>query len=150
MTTVETAIKIHAPIEKIFDTMVNPEDIPKFAPIHVISNIKGEPGEKGSSADYEYHLLGLRLKQTVTVLEVRKPNEIVYEMAGGFPGKWTYTLEQQEDGTEVRTRVHYSVRGGIIGKIANWLIVNRMNQRNLELGQVGLKDFCESSIRQTG
>lgn len=57
----------------------------------------------------------------MTVLEVQEPNEIVYEMAGGFPGKWIYNLEQQANGTAVRTKVQYFVCGGIIGKVADWL-----------------------------
>ncbi len=35
-------------------------------------------------SDYEYHFLASRFKQSITVLAVRKPNEIVYEMAGAF------------------------------------------------------------------
>jgi len=49
--------------------------------------MKGKPGEKGNSADYEYHLLGMKLKQTTTVLDVHKPHGIVYEMFGGIPGR---------------------------------------------------------------
>lgn len=144
MPSVTTSIKIHTPTEKVFDIMVDPESIPKFAPIHAVSNVKGKPGEKGNSADYEYHLLGIKLKQTMTVLDVQKPHSIVYEMSGGIPGKWAYALEPHERGTVVRTRVDYSVPAGIIGRIANWLFINRMNQNNLEVGQAGLKKFCES------
>ena len=144
MPKVETAIKIHAPIEKVFDIMIDPESIPKFAPIYAVSDMKGKPGEKGNSADYEYHILGIKLKQTMTVLDVQKPYSITYEMSGGIPGKWAYTLEPHEGGTVIWTRVDYSVPAGIIGRIANWLFINRMNQKNLEIGQVGLKNFCES------
>ena len=144
MPLVETSIKIQTPVEKVFDTMIDPESIPKFAPIHAVSNIRGIPGEIGNSADYEYHLLGIRLKQTMTVLVVHRPHSIVYEMSGGIPGKWMYVLEPHEGGTVVWTRVDYSVPAGIIGRIANWLFINRMNRKNLEIGQAGLKRFCES------
>ena len=142
----ETAIKIHVPVEMVFDAIVDPESIPRFAPIHAVSNVKGKPGEQGSSADYEYRMLGIKLKQTMTVLDVQTPHSIIYEMSGGIPGKWAYTLEPHEGGTVVRTRVDYSVRAGIIGRIANRLFIERMNQKNLESGQLGLKNFCESLI----
>lgn len=144
MPSVESAIKIQAPIEIVFDTMVDPESIPKFAPVHAVTNTKGKPGEKGHSADYEYRLLGIKLKQNMTVLEVHKPNNIIYEMSGVFPGKWAYTLEPHEGGTVVRVKVDYSVGAGIIGKIADWLYIHQTNQENLETGQLGLKKFCES------
>jgi len=144
MPSVESAIKIHSPIEIVFDTMVDPESIPKFAPVHAVTNIKGKPGETGNSADYEYHVLWIKLKQTMTVSEVHKPDSIIYEMSGAIPGKWVYTLEPHEGGTVVRVKVDYSIGAGIIGRIANWLFINRTNHKNLEIGQLGLKKFCES------
>jgi len=147
MPTVEASIVIACPIEKVFVTMVNPKDIPRFAPVQAVSNVKGDPQEKGSSADYEYRFGGMKLTQTMTVLEVQAPTEIAYEMSGGFPGRWTYNLEQGTGGTIVKTTVQYSVPGGIIGRIADWLVFRRMNQGNLDRGQLGLKRFCESSAR---
>jgi uncharacterized membrane protein len=144
MPSVESAIKINVPVEKVFDTMVDHKSIPKFAPVHRVTNIKGKPGEKGNSADYEYHLLGIKLKQTMTVLDVYKPNNIIYEMSGTFAGKWVYTLEPHEGGTVVRVKVDYSIGAGIVGRIANRLFIKQMNQQNLESGQLGLKKFCES------
>lgn len=143
MPTLETYITIRAPIEKVFDAIVGPEVISKQPPIHAVSNVKGNPGEKGSSADYTYRVLGLRFKQTMAVLEVNKPRRIVWEMSGSFVGKWVQTLESKEEGTRVDTRVDYAVRGGVIGRIADRLFLQRLNQRNLESGSAGLKAICE-------
>jgi hypothetical protein len=123
--------------------MVNPEGIPKWAPIESVSNITGSPGEIGSSADYTLQAFGIKLKQTMTVLQVDKPYSIVYEMAGGFPGKWTYTLKTEDNGMRVIAEVYYRVRGGVIGNIANKILLQRMHQKKTELFAIGLKAFCE-------
>lgn len=120
--------------------MVEPMGIPKWAPISSVSNIKGNAGEVGSSADYAISLFGAKLKQTMTVLEVDKPYKIVYEMAGGFPGKWTYTLKTED---RVHTEVYYIVRYGLIGRIANTFLIHRMHQKKTEAFATGLKAFCE-------
>ena len=144
MPIIKTSLLINAPADKIFDTMVDPEGIPKWAPIDSVSNIKGEPGEIGSSADYTLRVFGIKLQQTMTVLQVDKPYNIVYEMAGGFPGKWTYDLKAEDNGVRVSAEVYYTVRGGVIGNIANKILLQRMHQKKTELFAIGLKTFCEA------
>ena len=70
--------------------------------------------------------------------------KIVYEMAGTFPGKWTYTLETQDNGVRVNVEVYYIVRCGAIGKIANKILLQRIHRKKTELFAIGLKAFCES------
>jgi hypothetical protein len=144
MPIVKTSILINAPENKIFDAMVDPTGIPNWAPIESVSNIIGEPGEIGSSADYTLQVFGIKLKQTMTVLQVDKPYSIVYEMTGGFPGKWTYTLKTEDNSVRVIAEVYYMVRGGAIGKIVNKILLQRIHQRKTELFTTGLKAFCES------
>ncbi len=124
--------------------MVNPGDIPKFAPIAAVSNVKGNPGEQGSHGDYVYYALGMKVTHTMMVLEVDRPPRIVYEMSGGFTGTWIYALELQGNSTRVDTAVDYTARGGVIGKIADRLLLRRMNQRNLVRGVEGLKTYYEA------
>jgi hypothetical protein len=102
-----------------------------------------------SPADYalaDYRLLWFKVNvtQIMTVLEVDKPNGIVYEMSGGFPGKWTYTLKAEGNGIRLNTEVSYTVRGCVLGEIANRLFIQRMHQRKTKQFATGLKVFCES------
>ena len=151
MSTIRTNILINAPADKIFDNMVDPEGIPKWAPIAFVSNIKGNAGEVGSSADYalaNYRLLFVRVNatQTMTVLEADRPNKIVYQMSGGFPGNWTYTLKTEDNGIRVNTEVHYTISHGLIGRIANKLLFQSLHQKKTEQFARGLKAFCESEL----
>ena len=145
MPRLETYITIRAPIKKVFNALIDPEVISKWLTIHAVSGVKGNPGEKGSSADYSYRVLRLKFKQTMAVLEVNKPRRIVWEMSGSFVGKWVQTLESQQEGTRVDTKVDYIVRGGVIGRMADRLFLQRINQRNLEIGSARLKEVCEQN-----
>jgi len=144
MPIVKTSILIQAPADKIFESMVDPKGIPKWAPIDSVSNIKGNPGEIGSSAEYTMGAFGIKFRQIMTVLQVEKPESMVYEMAGAFPGKWTYTLKKEDSGTRLSAEVQYTVSGGVIGNIANKLFLQRIHQQKTELFAKGLKAFCEA------
>jgi uncharacterized protein YndB with AHSA1/START domain len=140
----ESSVTINAPIEKVWEALVDPEKQVQYAPIAGVSNIKGKPGEKGSSADFEYHLLGLKLTEHDTVVEVEKPTKVVSQAEGSIPSTFTWVLRQEGPAVKVDVHVDYSVPGGILGKIANQLLIERMNQRNLESMTHGLKIFTET------
>ena len=145
MPKVETSTTINAPIEKVFDTFVDPNLITQWSSdISEVANIKGSPWEKGSSTDISYHVLGMKFNQHMITSEIDKPHKVIYEMSGGFPGTCEFALEAQGQVIKVDIRIDYSVPGGTIGKIANQLLLERMNQNNIESMAEGLKIFCET------
>jgi len=140
----EASVTINAPIEKVFDAIADQEKAAQYAPGAVLTNVQGKPTEKGSSAEFDYHVVGMKFNVKITVSEVDEPHKLVQEMSGAFPGTWTWSLEQQEQLVKVAVSIDYSVPGGILGKIANQLLLERMNQKNLESTVHGLKIYCET------
>ena len=67
----------------------------QYAPISEVTNIKGNPGEKVSSADYTYHVLGIKFTMHPIVLEAERPCKVTIEETGGLSGKFEWTLEPQ-------------------------------------------------------
>ena len=145
MPRVETSVTIHSPIDKVFDTIVDQELTTQWSSgVSEVTNIKGDPWEKGSSADVAYHVLGMKLIQHMVTSEIEKPRKVTYLMEGGLPGTLEFALEPQGQVTKVDMRIDYSVPGGILGKIANRVLLERMNQKNIESTTEGLKIFCEA------
>ena len=145
MPKVETSVTINAPIEKVFHAIIEPELAPQWSSgISEVTNIKGDPEEKGSSFDMTYHVLGMKFTQHMVTSEIAKPRKVIYLMEGGFPGTFEFTIEPQGQVTKVDIRIDYSVPGGILGKIANQVLLERMNRKNIESSAEGLKIFCEA------
>ena len=145
MPRVETSVTINAPIEKVFHTIIEPELTPQWSSgVSEVTTIKGNPEEKGSSVDLAYHVLGMKFTQHMITSEIEKPRKVIYQMTGGLSGTAEFVLEPRGQATKVDTRIDYSVPGGIIGKIANQLLLERMNRRNIESTAEGLKIFCEA------
>ena len=141
----EASVTINAPIEKVFDVVVDPERGSQWASgVSDVINIQGNPGEIGSSSTLIYHVLGIKTTNTFTVSKVEKPRTILYEISGTFPGTFQFTLEPQGQATKVTARLDYSVPGGILGRIASQVLLERMNQKNLESTAEKLKLLCEA------
>jgi carbon monoxide dehydrogenase subunit G len=139
----EASVKINSTIEKVFDTVADPEKMSEYASSSVLTNAKGEPGEPGSYAEYDYHVMGMKFPTKMTVSEVDKPSKLVQEMSGAMPGKWTWNLEKEGQAVQVDFCIDYRVPGGVLGKCADKLFLGKMNQKNLEKTLHNLKIYCE-------
>jgi len=140
----EASIIIAAPIEKIFDAVADQEKAAQWYPAAELISVNGKPDELGSSAELDYHVLGMTIHSKITVSEVDKPRKLVHELSGAMPGKWTWSLEQDGQVIKVKFSVDYVLPWGILGTIANALFLGRMNQKNAEKAVKGLKVYCES------
>jgi uncharacterized membrane protein len=132
------SVTINAPIEKVFDAVADPEVIAQISSGKLIGT-KGKHDELGSYADWEY----LKLRSRTTVSEVNKPHKLVQELTGAMPGKWIWSLEQESQAVKVDLYIKYSVPGGILGRIANRLFLERIHQKNMVKTMRGLKAYCE-------
>jgi uncharacterized membrane protein len=134
----EGSVTINAPIEKVFDAVANPEVITQISSGKLVRT-QGKFDELGSYADWEY----LKLRSRTTVSEVNKPHKLIQKMTGAMSGKWIWSLKQEGQTVKVDFCIEYTVPGGIIGKIANKLFLERINKKNREKTMRGLKAYCE-------
>ncbi|MBN2076108.1 MAG: SRPBCC family protein [Dehalococcoidales bacterium] len=139
----EAPISINTPIEKVFDAVANPEKMAEYSNASVLLEVKGNPGELGSSADWEYNVAGMKFHATTTVSLVKKPKKLIQEMAGAMPGRWIWNLKQKGKATTVDFCIEYNLPGGMFGRMADRLFLGRMNQKNLEKTLGCLKEYCE-------
>ena len=145
MSQVTASVNINSPIEKIFQAVIQPDLLPQWDPaVSKVANIIGNPEEKGSSVDHVGHSLGMTFTERVIALEIKKPNKALYRMEGFFYGTCEFVLESQNETTKMAMLIDYNVSGGLIGKIANKLFLQRVYQSTINKTVLGLKKFCET------
>ena len=73
-----------------------------------------------------------------------QPGELqLLQMEGMLSGIARWELTPEGNGTHVTTTFDYALPGGVFGKIADALVVKRMNTRSLEQGLHNFKDVVE-------
>ena len=108
---------------------------------------KAEPDDAypnpGGKIVMTYKSGGAKFDITQTVLERNAGQSAKYKMEGMITGTnhWVYT--PQGEGTLVKATFDYEMPGGVLGKLADKMVVERMNTENLEKSLNNLKKLAE-------
>ena len=108
---------------------------------------KAEPDDvypnPGGKIVMTYKSGGAKFDITQTVLERTEGQGAKYQMEGMITGTNSWVFTPEGEGTLVKATFDYEMPGGVLGKLADKIIVERMNIENLEKGLENLKKLVE-------
>jgi uncharacterized membrane protein len=140
MPTIRKSIAIRAPIDRVFDYVGDPRNLPEIWPSLVaIRNVERHPA--GDSFDWDYQLLGMRIHGHSEPVERVQNARLVTHNVTGIPGTFRWTYDRRGDETEVTLEVDYEVP--VLGRFALG-IVGRINEREAHTLLANLKRRMES------
>ncbi len=143
MTKVEKTIRINAPVEKIFNYISDPTNLPEFWPSLVeTSNVKTLPNG-GHSNRWVYKMAGMRFEGTSEDVECVQNQRLVSKTKGGVESTQTWAFHPETGGTKVTFTVEYTVPIPVLGKLTEAVIV-RMNDHEGDIVVANLKARMES------
>ena len=126
--TVKT-INIKAPVEKVFDYLSEPTNLPEIWPSLVeIKDVQKLPSG-GNKNRWVYKMAGILLEGTSESEDAEcVPNQrLVSKTKGGVVSTQTWMFQPEAGGTKVTFEVEYTVPIPVIGKLAEAIIV-KMNE----------------------
>jgi hypothetical protein len=143
MATVERSIVIQATTDGIDAIALDGARLPEW----YVGVERAEPDdvypEVGGQIDLTYKASGATFHLTLTVRELVRGDYLVYEMSGMMTGTQRWWYESEGGATRTCAVVDYEMPGGALGKIADKLVVERMNAKNLEQSLENLKAVVE-------
>lgn len=147
MSTLKQSIFINAPLEKVAEYAMNAKEWANWY-AHLSEPIKlvGD-GETGTVGEFKYTILGIHLPMTVEVKEYSHgPEKYVWKgtFEGPLSGTQTFTYLAKEGGTEVTADIEYRIPENIVGKVANLLVVEKIQENATIATLKNLKAICES------
>lgn len=145
MPLIERRTTISAAPARVFEIVEDPERIQEYVPsVADVQVVRRSPEHIGDSFRAAYSTAGIKMPTTYTTLEYRVGEKIVLSLDGPITGL-TWIFQPRGAGTEVTLRIDYRLRGGVLGRALNVLMVERLNQKNAEQMLDGLRILAQSS-----
>jgi uncharacterized membrane protein len=147
MSTVHATIDIDAPIERVWETVMNPDRLKDWVTIHrSVNAVSDRPLKRGSTMRQVLHIRGVSFHVNWELVELKEPNCAQWEGRGPAHSraKIRYALSADGDG---RTRFEYtnefSPPGGKLGTLASRVIVGAASEREANSSLRRLKRLLE-------
>lgn len=147
MSTVHAQIEIHAPIERVWDTVMDPGCLKDWVTIHrSVANVSEKPLRKGSTMDQLLHIRGVSFHVHWTLTDVSSPQHAEWEGQGPAHSMARIRYELSGDG-KGPTRFDYTnefhTPGGRLGDVASRFIVGATSEREAHNSLARLKALLE-------
>jgi carbon monoxide dehydrogenase subunit G len=148
MSVVKKKIEINAPIEHVWDTIMDPQRFGSWVTIHrSVSGIVGDPQAKGARMDQVMHMRGVSFKVHWLLTDVDAPRLAVWEGHGPAHSVASirYELSHGENGepTVFEYCNEFTAPGGRLGATASRLVVGTASEREAERTLARLKSLLE-------
>lgn len=143
MTVLERSTLIRASLEAINDIAMDCGRWPEWYPGVQEATPDDVYPQVGGKISIAYRASGLSFTLTFTLVDYAFGKTVAYDIAGMMTGNTRYILEPQADGVKMTARFDYTVPGGGLGKIADKLVIERMNAENLEKSLANMKAILE-------
>lgn len=145
-----SSIHINAPVEKVWEYARDPQHWSTFmVGMTDPEKIVGDGGV-GTEVELSVIVAGVRLHETVRSLERREdPDGSAHWRAaidGSSSGWMTWDYKPDAGGTLVTEEWEYTVPAGVLGKIADRFIFERMQERDTRASLENLKLLMEQTV----
>ena len=108
MSTVQTKIDIDVPMERVWETVMDPHRLKDWVTIHrSIKDVSDEPLRQGSTFDQVLHMRGVSFHVHWTLVDVSSPNVAEWEGRGPAHSRARIRYELSDEGNGATAlRVH--------------------------------------------
>jgi uncharacterized protein YndB with AHSA1/START domain len=147
MSTVHVKIVINAPVEQVWETVMDPNRLADWVTIHrSVTNISSDPTSKGATMDQMLHMRGFPFRVHWTLAEVQAPRHAEWDGRGPAHSRARITYELKQDGqgaTEFDYSNEFTPPGGRLGNVASRVIVGAASEREANSSLQRLKALLE-------
>jgi len=143
MANVQRSVEIKASPEASMALLSDASRWPDWYPGMTEIHVAGGFPEKGGKVTFKVKSAGMSLQIIETVLDYQPGKLQLLQMEGMLSGQARWEVTPAGNGTALTTTFEYVLPGGVFGRIADELVVKRMNAKSLEEGLRNFKALVE-------
>jgi uncharacterized protein YndB with AHSA1/START domain len=143
MAIVQRNVQINASPQQTMALLSDASRWPEWYPGMVEIDVAAPFPEQGGKVVFKVKSAGISSQITETVLDYQPDKLQLLQMEGMLSGRARWELTPEGDGTRLTTTFDYALPGGAIGRLADALIVKRMNGKSLGEGLNNFKALVE-------
>jgi uncharacterized protein YndB with AHSA1/START domain len=148
MSLVHVKITIDAPVQRVWDTVMDPNRLEEWVTIHRdVRNVSAQPLEQGATMDQVMHVRGLSFRVHWTLVEMQAPTYAEWDGRGPAHSRARirYQLSGDNDeATEFEYTNEFTPPGGRLGNLASRVIVGAASEREAHNSLTKLKVLVEN------
>jgi uncharacterized membrane protein len=143
------SIHIDAPVDTVLEFAHDPHNWATYmVGMDGPDKILGD-GEVGTEYQLTVLMAGLHMRETAYLVEDSRDIEGAaharFDFQGSSSGWMSWDLKPEDGGTQVVVEEEYTVPGSVLGRVADRLIVERMEERDMHHTLENLKLLMEES-----
>ncbi len=144
MAHIEKSITIQAPVEKVFNYMLEPSNYPEFWPSLVaVKDIKKKDESRiGDTFDWIYKMAGLHLEGKSERVNVIPNRVIETRETGHVESDFLWEFESENGETKLRVTLNYAPHPTVFERLAE-PVVHKINEHEMEVLLKNLKARME-------
>src|SRR4051795_1581571 len=143
MAIVQRNVQIKASPQEAMALLSDASRWPEWYPGMTELNIAAPFPEEGGKVAFKVKSVGMSMPITETVLDYQPGKLQLLQMEGMLSGRARWELTPEGDGTRLTTTFDYALPGGVLGRVADALMVKRMNGKTLEEALNNFKALVE-------
>jgi uncharacterized protein YndB with AHSA1/START domain len=147
MSVVHVKTRIGAPIERVWETVMDPNRLEEWVTIHrALKSKASEPLRRGSTMEQVMHFRGINFTVHWTLADVHEPTHAEWDGRGPAHSRARIRYElskDSDDATEFEYFNEFTPPGGRLGVVASRVIVGAASEREANRSLQKLKELLE-------
>jgi uncharacterized protein YndB with AHSA1/START domain len=149
MSTVHVKTKIHAPIERVWEVVMDPDRLKDWVTIHrSVKGVSSNPLRKGATMSQVLHIRGVSFRVHWNLADVKSPNHAEWEGQGPAHSRARIRYDLSPDGDDATVFEYtneFTTPGGRLGNVASRVIVGAASEREAQSSLNRLKALLEGN-----